>query len=470
MAENYTPIDEIPKIRERVFSAFATNRSRDVAFRKTQLLQMAYLLQDNLPRFEEAMKADLGRNHYETAALEMSGLFKEALIAYDKVEQWAAPEGVPFNLKTSLLKGRVVKDPQGVVLVIGPYNYPVWCLLTPLIGAIAAGCGAVIKPSEIVPHVQDLIAELIPKYLDPELYQVVTADIPGTTKLLELQWDHIMYTGNGTVGRIVATAAAKHLTPVSLELGGKSPVIVDGTADLAITARRVMWAKVCNAGQVCIAPDYVLVTDGRQEELVEAFKTAFKTLFPEGVDPSDFPHVPLTRHFDRITKQLADSKGTIVFGGKSDRSTLFIEPTLVKDVKAGDSLMLDEIFGPILPIMPVKDVQAAVDYINAHDRPLMLHNFTTSEKVKRFVEANTFSGMYAINDLFLNTTIEGLPMSGTGASGYGAHKDKAGFDSFTHRRSTFESPSWIDYVMFVRFHPFTVRPSFPLSNFSPSQS
>ncbi|KAF8322166.1 NAD-aldehyde dehydrogenase [Clavulina sp. PMI_390] len=455
---SFTPIEKIAEIRSQVFAGFESGRSRDIAYRKKQLLQVAYMMQDNEERFQIALNADLGRPKLEATMLEIAPVLNEALIAHKKVAKWAAPESVPFDIKTFAMKGQVYKDPQGTVLIIGPFNYPLFCVFVPLIGAIAAGCAAVIKPSEVVPNVQHLIAELVPKYLDPELYQVVTAEIEGTTKLLELQWDHIMYTGNGVVGKIVATAAAKHLTPVSLELGGKSPVIVDKTADLKIVARRVLWAKNVNAGQTCIAPDYLLVTDGRQDALVAAFQEAYASFYPDGPLKSDsFSRICADRHFDRIEKQLKSTAGTIVLGGETDRELHYIAPTVVRDVTAEDSLMSAEIFGPILPILPVKDVEAAVAFVRARDHPLTLYAFSNDSRTKQYIADNTSSGMLAFNELIINGGIEGLAFGGRGPAGYGAHSDKAGFDAFTHRRPKMDSPSWIDMILGFRFPPYTVR-------------
>ncbi|KAF8332822.1 NAD-aldehyde dehydrogenase [Cantharellus anzutake] len=452
----YTPIDNVPKIRDTLRAGFATNRSKDVRYRKTQLLQLAYLLQDNKQRLVDALQADLHRPAAETFLVEIGASIKEALIAYKRVDKWAKPEGVPFDLLTFAMRGRTLKEPKGTVLIIGPFNYPLWCLFVPLVGAIAAGCAVCIKPSEVVPSVQDLIAELIPQYLDPDLYQVVTAEVEGTTKLLELQWDHIMYTGNGSVGRLVATAAAKHLTPVSLELGGKSPVIVDDTADLKVTARRVLWGKVINAGQTCVAPDYVLVTEGRQDALVDALKEVHRDFYPQNsvAESPDFSRLAADRHFERVKKLLNATKGEIVLGGEMDASQKFIAPTIVKNVTFEDSLMEEELFGPVLPIIPIKDVQTAIDYINSKDRPLALYLFSTDDKLKKDILAKTISGMAMINDILMAAAVEGLGFGGTGAVN-GAHNDKAGFDTFTHRRSTVDVPGWLDYIVKFRFPPYT---------------
>jgi len=273
------------------------------------------------------------------------------------------------------------KEPKGVVLIISPFNYPVFLSFAPLAAAIAAGNAVVLKPSEHAPAVNSLITELCAEYLDPQLIQVVNGAVPETTKLLELQWDHILYTGSGPVGKIVATAAAKHLTPVTLELGGKSPVIIDPRCDLKTAARRILWGKFANAGQTCLAPDYVLVPKDFQDEFIESLKEVRASFYPE-TDEGHFSRLITPKAWERVNKLLEGSKGTIVFGGKSVEETKYIAPTVMRDVKADDSLMTEELFGPILPIVAVENVDEAIAFVNARDHPLVIYVFSKDPAFK----------------------------------------------------------------------------------------
>ncbi|KAG8744904.1 hypothetical protein FRC10_009274 [Ceratobasidium sp. 414] len=353
----YTPIDEIEKIHARLNASFKSGKTKPVAARKVQLLKFAYMIKDNVDALQGALAADLGRPKLEANFLEIGPLIKEAVDVYKAVDKWAKTESAPFSLNFAAMKPVIRKEPKGVVLIISPFNYPIWLALTPLIGAIAAGCTAVIKPSELTPATSGLLASLVARYLDPDVVAIVNGAIPETTRLLELPWDHIMYTGNGNVGRIVATAAAKHLTPVTLELGGKSPVVVDPKSDLKVAARRILWGKATNAGQTCVAPDYVLVPEEGQDALVKELTAAYEKFYPNGAKASDsYSRIVSERHYDRVKQMVDETKGSVVLGGAgdADRTQKFIAPTVVKDVQGDDILMQSEIFGPVLPIVPVK--------------------------------------------------------------------------------------------------------------------
>ncbi|TFY82462.1 hypothetical protein EWM64_g1550 [Hericium alpestre] len=398
-----------------------------------------------MPAIQEALARDLGRNYVETSILELGNSLGDAKTVYDNVSKWAKPDSIPWQLNWFAMGPKVRKEPKGVALIIFPFNYPVWLSLGPLAGAIAAGCAVVLKPSELTPAYSALIAELIPKYLDPELYTVVNGAVPQSTKLLELPWDHILYTGGGRVARIVLTAAAKTLTPVSTELGGKSPVVIDSNCDLKVVGKRLMWGKTANAGQTCVAPDYVLVEKSFAPALVQACKDALKEFYPDGAEKSDsFSHMISAGHFDRLKGLIDNTKGEIVYGGGANKDTLFIEPTLVLGVDANDSLMSEELFGPVLPIVLVKDVDEAIDFINARDHPLALYVFSKSSAFKAKVLDNTQSGAALVNDVLVHALVEGFPFGGIGPSGSGAHKGKFGFDMFTHLRPTLDSPSWVE--------------------------
>ncbi|KAF8531044.1 NAD-aldehyde dehydrogenase [Gautieria morchelliformis] len=451
----YTPVHDIPQIREHLRASFRRGRTDSVAYRKEQLLQLAYLFQDNVPRFQKALLADLGRPKIETNLFDLSIIISECMYAYKNIESWTKPEKVPFNINWFAFSPKVYKEPKGTVLIITPFNFPLYCL-APLTGAIAAGCAAVVKPSELTPATSALLTELFPKYLDNDLYRVVNGAVEETTKLLELQWDHILYTGGGRVGRVVATAAAIHLTPVTLELGGKCPAVVDSNADFDMAAKRILWGKMTNAGQTCVAPDYVLVPHHVQSKLVEAFKEHWFTFYGSDSHTSDsFSRICSENHWDRISGMLKNTQGDVILGGEMSKEDKFIAPTVVTNVSFTDSLMKEEIFGPVLPIISVPDVDSALDYINSHDHPLALYAFSNDAKVCDYVRKRTLSGSFLANDLLLQANVSAVPFGGVGGSGYGSHKGKFSFDMFTHQRPVLRSPKWIDLLMSIRYPPYT---------------
>ncbi|KAH9060602.1 NAD-aldehyde dehydrogenase [Lactarius vividus] len=488
-----TAIDDIPAVRNHLKNGFKTGRTRPIQFRKQQLLALAYLIKDNIPRFQRALASDLGRSDTETIVLEIGGTLGEAVDAYHNVAKWSKPESVPWSVNWFAMKPTIRKEPKGVVLIISPFNYPMWLLLGPLAGAIAAGNACLLKPSELTPAFSALVAELVPKYLDPELYAVINGAIPETTKVLELQWDHsllacsstlyleltfevVMYTGGPRVASIVLTAAAKTLSPVTTELGGKSPAVIDPSCDLKLTARRLMWGKVANAGQTCVAPDYVLVPKSFLDQFVQACKDVLKDFYPEGAESSDsFCRIISLSHFARIKGLLDRTEGQIVYGGSTNEETKFIEPTLVIGVNGDDSLMREEIFGPVLPIVGVDDVDEAIEFINARDHPLALYVFSTNSAFKSKVIENTQSGSAVMNDTIIQALAEGLPFGGIGPSGSGCNTGKFSFDTFTHLRSTLDNPgmfvtshwhvdhasnlfiSSMDYIMSFRYPPYNAN-------------
>ncbi|KAF8638214.1 hypothetical protein AX16_010560 [Volvariella volvacea WC 439] len=456
----YTPIEEIPKIHAELKKSFRSGKSKPIAYRKYQLLQLAYLIKDNTQRFEEALKKDLNRPALESNFLEIGPSLSELTIVHSNVEQWAKPEKPKFNINFTPMRPVIYKEPKGVVLVISPFNYPVWLTIGPLAGAIAAGNAVVVKPSESTPATSALFAELIPKYLDSDLVRIVNGSVAESTKLLELPWDHILYTGGGRVGKIVATAAAKHLTPVTLELGGKSPVIIDPNCDLEMAARRILWGKIVNAGQTCVAPDYILVPSHFQDKLVQALKDAHQEFFPGTTKPSDpdaYSRIVTPQAYSRIKALLDDTKGEVAIGGETNEKDKYIAPTVVKDVKGDDSLMTEEIFGPLLPIVPVEDVDAAIDFVNARDHPLALYVFSQDAEFKRKVFERTQSGAAVANEVVIHPGAHGLPFGGIGPSGYGAHTGKFTFDTFTHNRASMDSPGWLDKIIGFRFPPYTKK-------------
>ncbi|KAG6878667.1 hypothetical protein C0992_007735 [Termitomyces sp. T32_za158] len=442
-----TPLDEIPKLREALRDTFRKGVTRPLEWRKQQLIHLAKLVQENADAFAEALAADLGKPRLEAFAGEIGPVLERTLTCVEKLDEWSKPTQVEVPDWQKSWNPTIYKRSKGTVLIISPWNFPMILSLQPLYGAISAGCCAVIKVSEIAPSYGELLARLLPRYLDQSAYRVVLGGIPEVTKLLELQWDHIFYTGNGRIARVIATAAAKHLTPLTLELGGKSPVIVDGTFDIALAAKRMLWAKIC------IAPDFVLVLREKQEELAAALKVAYDSFYPNGALNS-MGRIVSDAHHKRLKGLLARTQGEIVFGGCFDENRGF-EPTIVKNVSEGDSLMEEEIFGPILPLLPVDSVEDAIEFISSRDHALVLYAFTDDEKTKRALVERTMSGNLVFNDVLQQISVNELPFGGVGESGYGRQVLKHSFENFVYDRPCVDIPKSAEPGLAVRYPPYT---------------
>ncbi|WFD43121.1 hypothetical protein MPSI1_001774 [Malassezia psittaci] len=459
-----TPVKEIPQIVNDLRASFLTGKTRSIEYRKKQLKQFAYLIADHEQDFCKAIAMDLGRPTMETGFAEIISVKNEIIETVQNLSKWAKPTSVSGGPAYVLHDKQIRKDPQGTVLVMGAWNYPITVQLGPMVGAIAAGNTAILKPSELAPHSAQLIADLWPEYMDPETSRIVNGGIDESSALLEQRFEHIFYTGNGRVGRIIAEKAAKWLCPTTLELGGKSPVIVDATADLNIAAHRILWAKAFNTGQTCIAPDYVLVERSVQDQLVTELKKAADEFWPS-MDKTveDFGRMVNERHWQRVHDLLDKTKGDVVLGGTkaADQPTKFLPLTIVKNVTSSDSTMSEEIFGPVLPLMPFDKIREVVDFVNANDQPLALYMFTNSKAVKEYILTYTRSGAVLSGDLLLHYVIPELPFGGTGPAGYGAYHGKASFDCFTHHRSFVDAPASgivgkvVEKIMARRYPPYS---------------
>ncbi|KAI0325253.1 NAD-aldehyde dehydrogenase [Cubamyces sp. BRFM 1775] len=466
----YTPVEDIPRIHQRVRNVYRSGKLKSIEYRREQIAQVGYLLKDNEQRFIDAMLTDLGRPAQETIFFDFAAVYIDVKTAYDNVAKWTKPERATFNLNFFVMNPRLRPEPKGVVLAIAPFNAPVFMLLGPLIGAIAGGNAVVLKPSEQSPGVAKLFAELVPKYLDQDLFHVINGGIPETTRVLELPWDHIIYTGNGRVARIISAAAAKHLTPTTLELGGKNPVVIDPKCDVELAARRILWGRTCNAGQVCLAPEYVLLPESFQDTFVQALKDVYRSFYPHGPKDSDsFCRIVTEAHTARIKDLIDRTKGTVVFGGDADVAERYVAPTVVKDVRPDDPLMEGEIFGPVLLLVPVKDVDEALEIINSKDHPLAIYAFSSDQAFLDKVFDNTESGAAVANEVVISIGVPGLPMGGVGASGHGYFTGKHMFDEFTHLRVSLNNPGWVDKIAFgFRFPPYKPEKEKQLRALSPS--
>ncbi|MEV5667075.1 aldehyde dehydrogenase family protein [Streptomyces flaveolus] len=430
----------------RLRDTFDTGGTRPPAWRRRQLHALRRLLRDHTAAIEEALYDDLRKGRTESHLTEIGGVLAEIEHALRHLDRWMKPRrvAVPMNLKPAT--ARIHPEPLGVCLIIAPWNYPLTLTLNPLVGALSAGNAAVVKPSELAPATSALLADLLPRYL--EAVAVVEGAVEETTLLLAQRFDHIFYTGNGTVGRIVAAAAAKNLTPVTIELGGKSPVFIDETADMAVTARRLAWGKFTNAGQTCVAPDYVLVTHAARDPLLAALPGAVQQMF--GTDPrtsSDYGRIINDRHFHRLTGLMA--AGDLLTGGVFAAEGRYIAPTVLTDVPHEAPVMTEEIFSPILPVLTVRDVHEAIDFINARDKPLSLYAFTRDKAARQALLEKTSSGGLVYNAPMIHLGVPNLPFGGVGESGTGAYHGKTSFDTFSHRKPVLSKPTRPDTLRLV---------------------
>jgi aldehyde dehydrogenase (NAD+) len=430
----------------RLRAGFESGCTRPAAWRLEQLERIAALLRENAGAFTAALQADLRKPDIEAWATDIGSVVGEVELIRKKLRAWMKPERISTPLKLRPGSSFIVRDPLGVVLIIAPWNYPVQLALAPLAAAIAAGNCAVLKPSELTPRVSAELARLVPRYLDPRCVAVVEGGVPETTALLAERWDHIFYTGNGRVGRVVMQAAARHLTPVTLELGGKSPCIVDADADLEIAARRITWGKFLNAGQTCVAPDYLLVHESREAELLELLAKNLREFY--GADPQrspDLARIVSDAHLDRLAKLL--ESGQVVVGGRVDRNDRYVAPTLLRNVSPDSPVMQEEIFGPILPVLSVPSMEAAIAFVNARPKPLALYLFTRSQAVEDAVLSRTSAGGACVNAVLWHLGNPALPFGGVGESGTGAYHGRHGFEAFSHRKGVVKRSTRADFKL-----------------------
>jgi len=443
---------DIAAVLTRHRDYFHSGKTRPAEWRERQLTAVGTLVTEQADELAKALWSDLRRNRVDAALGDLRIIAEEAAYARRKVRRWMKPqrEGVPLFLQP----GRTVVqfDPLGVGLIIGAWNYPIQLLLSPLIAALSGGNAAVLKPSEVSPASAEALARFVPQYLDREAVSVVMGGVDETTALLEQKWDHIFFTGGTSIGRIVMAAAAQNLTPVVLELGGKSPAIVDASADLKVAARRIAHGRWLNAGQTCTAPDYVLVAKTVARTFLQHLKQTAIDFY--GTDPQkspDYGRIVSARHFDRL-KTLLD-KGTVFHGGQHDHNDLYIAPTILTDVPADAPVLQEEIFGPILPVLEVVGIEQAIQHVNAQPHPLGLYVFTGDQAVADRVFAATSSGDAAVNDCAVQPIVRELPFGGVGNSGMGKYHGIWGFRAYTNARGVLYRGTRIDPSL--RYPPYS---------------
>ncbi len=435
-------------------TTFQTGLTRPLAWRRQQLRGLVRLLRLEAGTLTEAMAADLGKPELEGWLTDVAAVGRDIEDILRHVGDWAAPRpvGVPWTLRPG--RARIIPEPLGAVLVIGPWNYPVRCVVLPLAFALAAGNTSAVKPSELAPETSTVLANLLPSYVDEQAVAVVEGG-PGIAEdLLQQRWDHIFFTGGDRVGRLVMTAAARHLTPVTLELGGKNPAIVDHSVDIKVAARRIVWGKFLNAGQTCVAPDFVLVDRRVEEELLVALVEQLGDFY--GRDPRlspAFGRVVNEAHMGRLLDLLASTRGRLVAGGGSCAGEGYLAPTVLADVGWDDPVMKEEIFGPVLPVLHYEDIDEALFALKEREKPLALYVYSGDAGLVRRVIAGSSSGSVCVNHNAVQLAVPGLPFGGVGASGMGAYHGRAGFETFSHAKPVFQRPQWGELA--VMYPPYT---------------
>ncbi|MGF9889310.1 aldehyde dehydrogenase [Priestia megaterium] len=422
------------ELTKKQLSFFNSGKTKDVAFRIETLKKLRELVVRHEEDILKAVKADLNKPEMEAKRAEVGLVLSEIDFAVENLAEWAAPKEVETPSTHAGAKSSIYQDPYGLALVIAPWNYPFQLAVSPVVGAIAAGNCVVLKPSELTPHTSSLLAKMFNENFPEEYMTVVEGEVETSTALLKENFDYIFFTGSTMVGKIVAEAAAKHLTPVTLELGGKSPTIVHEDANIEEAAKRIARGKFANAGQTCVAPDYILVQRNVKDELLANLKEVVTNTYGEDVSQNlDFPHVVSEKHFDRLNSFLTN--GDMVFGGKTDRSRLFIEPTVLDNISWEDDVMQDEIFGPILPVIVYDEISEVIEAIVKRPKPLALYLFSEDEAIQDHILNSVSFGGGSINDTINHMTSHYLPFGGVGDSGMGAYHGKASFDTFSHAKS-----------------------------------
>lgn len=446
-------MEKISGVFKRQKEFYSEGLTKDINFRIDNLKKLKNIIKSNEEAIIEALKKDLGKSPFETYATEIGMVYDEINIHLKNIKKWSRREAKKSPIVHFPAKSYIYKDPYGVALIIGPFNYPVQLILAPLVAAIAAGNCVMLKPSENTVNVSLLLEKIINNNFDSNYISVVNP-LGGkevVSYLLDLRFDYIFFTGSVTVGKIVMKKAAENLIPITLELGGKSPCIIDNDAKIDVAARRIVWGKFLNAGQTCVAPDYLYVHKDIKEDLLKAIVKELNIQFGENIKESlDLPRVVNQRSLDRLKSYLND--GNIYFGGDFDNEQLYMEPTIITDINKGSRIMEEEIFGPILPVIEFEDINEVISYVNDREKPLALYYFSENKNSIEFVLENTTAGGVTINDTIIHVASSHLPFGGVGTSGIGSYHGEASFNTFTHRKSVIRRGTFIDLK--VRYAPY----------------
>ena len=432
---------------------FEKGRQLDINFRKENLIKLKRIIKDNEQEIINAVKKDLHKSEFESYLSEISMVYEEINMHLKNIKKWSKRKRVKSSFMFFPSKNYIEKEPYGTVLIIGPFNYPFQLVILPLIGAIAAGNTVIIKPSEHTVNTSRLIEKIINENFDEEYVKVVGANEGKecVEELLEQDFNYIFFTGSIKVGKIIMEKASKRLIPVTLELGGKSPCIIDKDANLDKAAKRIVWGKLLNAGQTCVAPDYLFIQNEVKEKFLKLIVKEFKLQYGENIKEStDYPRIISKREINRLSGYLKD--GNVYYGGNYDEETLYFEPTILTDVKEEASVLNEEIFGPIFPVMTFNNLDEVIKYVNKRDKPLALYYFSEDKNNIEKVIRETSSGGVTINDTILHVGTANLPFGGVGTSGMGSYHGKKSFDTFTHEKSIVKRGTYIEFSF--RFAPF----------------
>ena len=441
-------LDTLSRLRQ----TFDSGKTRTIEWRLGQLAEIERMMREHEDDIAAALRADLGKCRFEAVMTEMSFVAAEAKYARKNLRKWMRPKKVRTPIMAQPGHSYLWPEPKGVVLIIAPWNYPMSMVMAPLVGAVAAGNCAVMKPSEVTANTSALLAGLLPRYLDTGAFAVVEGGVPETTELLEQRFDHILYTGNERVAKIVMAAAARHLTPVTLELGGKSPCLIDKSADIEVAASRIAWGKFINAGQTCVAPDHVLVHREVSAQFVEILARKIKEFYGEDPEQSpDFCRIASERHAARFQQLLEGQK--VHTGGQVDVAKRYVAPTIVLDPSPDSALMQEEIFGPVLPVITVDEMHEAIKFVAERPKPLALYLFTKSKALEEAVLHRLSAGTVCVNDAVIFMVSPELPFGGIGNSGMGRYSGWYGFETFSHMKPVMKRSYLFDAPM--RYPPYT---------------
>ena len=460
---NLTEENEIKSVVCKLRDTYNTGMTRDYSWRVSQIKRLKAMLIENESQISEALYKDLGRCKFEALGLEVCPQYMEIDLALSQLHNWMKPNYTPVPALIEPATSEYIYEPYGVCLILGAFNYPFFLLTGPFLGAIVAGNCAVVKPSELSVHSEKLISELIPKYLDKDAFRVINGGVSTSEILLKQQWDKIFFTGSPRVGKLVMKAAAEFLTPVSLELGGKSPAIIDeSVADLDLVTQRILWGKFANAGQTCIAPDYILCHNKHYDKFLEKVVATIERFYGKDIKLSkDFGRIITENHCKRLKELIEDckhNKFNIIFGGTVDISNRYVEPTVIANItKSNSKIMTDEIFGPLLPIIPIDDINEAISYIqsNGRENPLALYIFAKNKANIEKIITSVPSGGVLVNDTLYHCGTSFIPFGGKGNSGLGSYHGKFSFECFSHRRAILRRDDHYLFDVSIRYPPYT---------------
>ena len=443
---------QIEEIVQKQRNFFNTGKTKEVYYRKNALKRLKKAIIVREREINQALKLDLNKSDFESYMTEIGMVLSEISYAISHIEKWSRPKTVRTAIAQFHSKSFIVPEPYGISLIISPWNYPFMLAIDPLIGAITAGNCCIIKPSEYSPHTSKLLSSIIGELFPDEYITVIEGEVEETNVLLNQKLDYIFFTGSGKIGKIIMQKACRDLTPVTLELGGKSPCIIDKSADISLAAKRIIFGKILNAGQTCVAPDYILVQEEVKEELIQNLKKWITKFLGENpLNNLDYPKIINQKQFTRIKELLQNQ--SIIFGGKFNETEQKIEPTLIDEPNENDQLMQEEIFGPVLPILSFQRLEQAIEFIQKREKPLALYLFTKEKKIEQKIQQEISFGGGCINDTIIHLASNQLGFGGVGNSGMGTYHGKKSFDTFSHEKSIVKKYNWIDLPM--RYMPYT---------------